>query len=186
MKSVLVTGSAEREKDLVRRTTKIALVMCLAALGTAIEARADCKDVRGQITETAIPSPNDPIGRVLGNVHGALNGAITSFVTGISPNPAPFIVLHATCVDVIVTNGGAMLAGTGAVTMTPVPGRPPGDFTTDETLKITGGSGTYAGATGTITLKGQSRNVFGGPGVGTFNGTYRGSVCAPNLNAGGN
>jgi hypothetical protein len=43
MKSVFVTGS----------------VLCLAVLGPAIEARADCQYVRGAITETRIPS-NDP------------------------------------------------------------------------------------------------------------------------------
>jgi hypothetical protein len=48
-------------------------------------------------------------------------------------------------------------------------------------LTITGGSGKYTGATGTITLKGRDRNVFGGPGDGTFELIYRGSVCAPNL-----
>jgi hypothetical protein len=32
-------------------------------------------------------------------------------------------------------------------------------------LTITGGSGKYAGATGTITLEGQAHNVFGGAGM---------------------
>jgi hypothetical protein len=42
-----------------------------------------------------------------------------------------------------------------------------GDFAENATLTITGGSGKYAGATGTIALKGEAHNVFGGPGVGT-------------------
>ena len=178
MKSVLLTSSAEREKDLMKRNTKIALVMCLAVLGTAIEARAECKHVRGGITSTSIPS-NDPFGRVLGNVDGVLNGASTAFIT--SNNG-----LNATSFDVFVTNGGDMLTATGAVALTPVPGKPPGEFTEKATLTITGGSGKYAGATGTIALEGQGHNVFGGPGVGTFDVIYRGSVCGPNLKADGN
>src|SRR5712691_2616631 len=185
MKSVLLTGSAEREKHLMKRNTQIALVLCLAVLGTAIEARADCRHVRGGITSTSIPS-NDPMGRVLGNVDGVLNGASTAFITGFGQPPAPFIVLNATSFDVFVTNRGDLLTATGAATLTPVPGKPPGEFTEKATLTITGGSGKYAGATGTITFEGHAHNVFGGPGVGTFNVVYQGSVCGPNLKADGN
>jgi hypothetical protein len=178
MKSVLLTGSAEREKDIMRRNTKIALVLCLAVLGTAIEARADCQYVRGGITSTIIPSPNDPFGRVLGNVNGVLNGASTAVITSFNPP-------NATSFDVFVTNGGDMLTATGAVTLTPVPGKPPGEFTVNVTLTVTGGSGKYAGALGTITFEEQGHNVFGGSGVGTFDTIYQGSVCGPNLKAGG-
>jgi hypothetical protein len=48
------------------------------------------------------------------------------------------------------------------------------------------GSGKYTGATGTITLEGQAHNLFGDPGVGTFNEIYQGSVCGPDLKADGN
>jgi hypothetical protein len=162
----------------MKRSTKIALVLCLAVPGTAIAARADCQHVRGSITETEIPS-NDPFGRVLSNVDGVLNGAGTAFVT--SSNQLPSGVLNATSFDVFVTERGDMLTATGAVTLTPVPGKPQGEFTENATLTITGGSGKYAGATGTITLEGQAHNVFGGPGLGTFNVTYKGSICGPNL-----
>jgi hypothetical protein len=53
-------------------------VLCLVMFGTIVEARAECPYVRGGITETIIPSPNDPLGRVLGNVDGVLNGASTN------------------------------------------------------------------------------------------------------------
>jgi hypothetical protein len=46
-------------------------------------------------------------------------------------------------------------------------------------LTITSGSGKYEGATGTMTFDGFSH--AGGPGVGTAELAYRGSVCAPNL-----
>ena len=81
MKSALLTGSAERAKDVMKRCTQIALALCLAVLGTAIEARADCQNVRGSMTETIIPAPNDPFGRTLGIVNGVLNGASTAVVT---------------------------------------------------------------------------------------------------------
>ena len=52
----------ERGKDPMKRNTRAALVLCLAVLGTAIEARAECQGgqyLRGSIAETRIASPND-------------------------------------------------------------------------------------------------------------------------------
>jgi hypothetical protein len=60
-----------------------------------------------------------------------------------------------------------------------------GEFTENATLTVTGGSGKYAGATGTITLEGLAHNLVG-PGLTTFNVIYQGSVCGPNLKADGN
>jgi hypothetical protein len=157
MKSVLLTGLAERENDLMKGNTKVALVLCLAVLGTAIQARADCQHVRGSDLETIIPSPNDPLGGVLGIVDGVLKGASTAFLTSLSSDG-----LKATSSDVFVTKGGDMLTATGAVTLTPVPGSS-SEFTENATLTITGGSGKYKGASGTITL--QGRAVFDSSGV---------------------
>ena len=171
----------EREKHHMKRNTQVALVMCLALLGTAIEARADCQYVRGGLKATAIPSPYDPFGRALANVDGVLNGANTATITSFGQPPA----LTATSFEVFLTNGGDLLTATGAAKLTPVPGKPPGEFTENTTLTITGGSGKYAGATGTITLEGQAHSVFG-PGPGTFDLTYQGSVCGPNLKGNGN
>ncbi len=169
--------------DFMKANAKLAGVLCFAVLGTAMGARADCRHVRGGITETIIAAPNDPLGRVLGNVDGVLNGAHTALITSFNPAPAPLIVLHATSFDVFVTNGGDMLTGTCANTLTPVPGKPPGDFRENATFTITGGSGKYAGATGRMSYKGRAHNVFGGAGLGTFNLIYRGYVCGPNVEA---
>jgi hypothetical protein len=57
-------------------------------------------------------------------------------------------------------------------------------LTENETLTITGGSGKYTEASGSIALAGQA--VFDSSGGGTFDVIYRGSVCGPNLKAGGN
>ena len=156
----------------MKKNIKTALVLCLAVFGTAIEARAGCQHVRGGLTETEIPAPNDAFGRTLGNLTGVLNGATTALITG-----------EGTSFDVFVTNAGDMLTANGVVTLTPIPGKPPGEFTVNVTLTITGGSGKYDGATGTITYEGQGHNVFGGPGVGTFDLTYEGSVCGPDVKA---
>lgn len=175
MKSVLLTSSQAREKDLIKRTTKIALVLCLTVFGTAIEARADCQHVRGSDIETIIPSPNDPLGRVLGIVDGTLKGASTAFLTSLNSDG-----LKATSSDVFVTKWGDILTATGAVTLTPVPGSS-SEFTENATLTITGGAGKYKGASGTVTL--QGRAVFDSSGGGTFDVIYHGSVCGPNLKA---
>jgi hypothetical protein len=174
MKRGLLTGLAERERDSMKRNTKIALVLCLAVLGMAIEAQAECQYVRGSIAETTIPSPNDPFGRLLGNVTGVLNGASTVFI--ISRNPV-------TSYDVFVTNQGDMLTAIGTPVRTPIPDKP-GEFTVHVDLTITGGSGKYDSATGSMTFDGQSHP--GGPGVGTADLIYKGSVCGPNIKADGN
>ena len=161
-------------KDLMKRNTKLALALCLAVLGTAV-ARADCQHVSGTITETQIPAPNDPLGRSLANVYGVLNGANTAVITSSSPDG-----LNATSLDVFLTTRGDVLTATGAVTLTPIPDNS-NDLTLFVTLTVTGGSGKYAGATGTLTYQGLA-NVDA---TGTFhvNATYRGSVCGPKVKA---
>jgi hypothetical protein len=152
--------------------TKVALALCLAVLGTAIEARADCQYVRGGITETRIPSPNDPFGRLLGIVTGVLNGASTVFITCLSPTAS---------YDVFVTTQGDTLIAIGAPTRTPIPGEP-GEFTTHVELTVIGGSGKYAEATGSMTFDGVSHT---GTVPQTVDLVYKGTVCGPNIKAGG-
>jgi hypothetical protein len=112
------------------RTTKTALALCVVLLGAAIEARAECKYVRGGITETCIPS-NDPLGRLLGTVTGVLNGASTVFITSLNPVRS---------YDVFVTTSGDMLIAIGAPTRTPVPGEA-GEFITHVDLTVILGVG---------------------------------------------
>jgi hypothetical protein len=141
--------------------------LCVVLLGAAIEARADCKNVRGGITETRIPS-NDALGRLLGNVTGVLNGASTVFITSLNP---------VTSYDVFVTTSGDMLIAIGSPTRTPVPGEP-GEFTTHVDLTVIGGSGKYAEATGTMTFDGTSHTGTVPP---TADLIYKGTVCGPNV-----
>ena len=90
------------------RYTQLALMLCVAVAGTAVEARADCHKVRGSIAETSIPS-----GRLLGTVTGVLNGASTVFITSPPPNVTSY--------DVFLTTAGDVLIATGAPTRTPGP-----------------------------------------------------------------
>jgi hypothetical protein len=159
----------------MKRNTKIALVLWLAVFG-AVEARADCQFgehvLRGSISETVVYSQNDPFSRLVGIVTGTLNGASTVYIITLSP-PTSF--------DVFVTIQGDMLTAIGSPVRTPIPGKP-GEFTVHVDLKITGGSGRYAGATGWMTFDGHSR--AGGPGEGTADVIYKGCVSGPNINGG--
>jgi hypothetical protein len=94
----------------MKRNATLALVLCLAVLGTAIEARADCHYVRGSIAETRISLGTEPT-RILGNVTGVLNGAVT--VTIISPPP------NVRSLDIFVTKSGDVLRAEGRPTRTP-------------------------------------------------------------------
>lgn len=161
-------------RDLTKRSRNIALALCLAVLGTAI-ARAGCQLVAGSITEAIIAAPNDPLGRALGNVNGVLNGADTAVITSSSPDGLSF-----TSFDVILTNRGDTLTANGAGTLTPLPDNA-NQATVNVTLTITGGSGKYTGATGTLTYEGLAD--FN---AGTFLLSYRGSVCGVNVKADGN
>ncbi len=153
----------------MKKSTQITLALCLAVFGTATQARADCQKVSGSMMETIIPAPNDPFGRALGIVSGALNGVSTAVI--ISPDGSKSS-------DVIVTSRGDMLQGTGALTQTPIPGNST-DLTVNVILTITGGAGKYSGATGTLTYHGLAQ--FTSPTTGTFNVIYQGSVCGPNV-----
>jgi hypothetical protein len=115
----------------MKRSATLALVLCLAVPGTIIEARADCRYVRGSIAETRISLGTEPT-RLLGTVTGVLNGAVT--VTLLSPPP------NVRSLDIFVTTSGDVLRAEGLPTRTPVPGEP-GEFITHVDLTVVGGGG---------------------------------------------
>ena len=154
------------------RHTQLALMLCVAVAGTAVEARADCHHIRGSIAETSIPS-NDQFGRLLGTVTGVLNGASTVYITSRNPTRS---------YDVFLTTAGDVLIAEGAPPRTPVPGEP-GEFITHVDLTIIGGFGKYADATGTMTFDGASHTGTVPP---TTDLVYKGTVCGPNVNGDGN
>ena len=152
----------------MKRNATLALVLCLAVLGTAIEARADCHYVRGSIAETRISIGTEPT-RILGNVTGVLNGAVT--VTLLSTLPP------VRSLDIFVTKSGDVLRAEGLPTRTPVPGEP-GEFTVHVDLTIVGGAGKYEGAYGTMESDGLSNTAAVPPHTEFI---YKGTVCGPNV-----
>jgi hypothetical protein len=155
------------------RTTKTAVVLCVVLLAAAIEARADCKYVRGSIAKTRISLGTEPT-RLLGTVTGVLNGAVT--VTILSPPP------NVRSLDIFVTKSGDVLRAEGLPTRTPVPGEP-GEFITHVDLTVVGGSGKYEGAYGTMEFDGLSHTAAVPP---TAELIYKGTVCNPNVKGDGN
>jgi len=156
----------------MKRKTTAVLVLSVAMFGTGIETRADsrknCERLRGSIAETRVPS-NDVFGRFVGIVTGTLKGVSTVYITSLSP-VASF--------DVFVTKRGDVLTAVGAPTRTAVPGQP-GEFISHVDLTITGGSGKYAGATGTMTFDGFTHATV----PTTVELIYQGEACGPNIKA---
>jgi hypothetical protein len=93
----------------------------------------------------------------------------TSFIT--SPPPKRDVIRR------LSDDRGRRVDRHGRPTRTPVPGEP-GEFITHVDLKVVGGSGKYAEATGTMTFDGGShtRTV-----PRTADLIYKGTVCGPNV-----
>src|ERR1051326_8155997 len=104
-------------------------VVCLAAFSLASAARAEdderCKKVNGHFVLTAIPAPNDSMGRVLGSSTGDLKAAISVFNTNAT-----------TAVGVWVLGPQDMLIFNGTVSVTPIPGAPVGTVSLSATLTV--------------------------------------------------
>ena len=152
----------------------IALVFAYATVRTtASAAPTGCDSFKGQLTETTVPSPNDPLGRLIGALsNGRVKGPMTSRFTAITPTADGG--LQVATDEVYVPSAGQNLTGTGVMRLTPDPSSS-GAYLADETLTITGGTGSLAGATGTISLTGTAVGLLSPPGV--LDLSYRGSIC---------
>jgi hypothetical protein len=163
------------------RLLTMAGVVCLAAFSLAPVARADddkCKDVEGHSVSTAIPAPNEPLGRSLGSYTGDLKAVATDYLTSITPQPDGTI--HTTSVAVLVFSPQDILIMSCKTTATPIPGAPVGTVSLSTAYTVTGGTGKFVGATGFVNVTGTLVNAFGpnaGPGSSIFQGTYTGNVC---------
>lgn len=147
----------------------------------AITAGQDgCQNVTGKGEWTLIPS-NDPLGRVLGPTTGVLKAAVSAHLTSLTPNQDGSF--QAESIEVWVLGPQDTLQFAGAATFTPVPDAPIGTVADSLTLTATGGTGRYAGATGTIHVTGTGYNLFGpgaGPGSTFFDVRYDGTICTVN------
>ena len=156
-------------------------VVCLAAFSLAPVARADddkCKDVSGHSVSTTIPAPNDPLGRSLGSNTGDLKSSVSGFLTTLIPEPDGSI--QATSVEVWVLGPQDMLVLTCKTNATPIPGAAVGTVSASTSYTVTGGTGKYAGASGSLRATYTGFNAFGpkaGPGSTYFDGRYEGNIC---------
>ena len=114
----------------------------------------------------------------MGPSSGGLKGAAASVLTSIAPQGDGS--LNATSNDVLVAGLSDLVNSTATTTYTPIPGAPLGTVSVATAQTITGGTGKYSGATGTLVVTGIGHNLFGpdaGPGNTNFELEYEGTVC---------
>lgn len=142
--------------------TGLALALCSSS---GAQQQQSCQTVTGGFTEfviTPFGSPNDPLGRVVLIASGTINGIGTAILTSVGPGPTPS-TLGATTRHVFLISSGALqeadqLTATGVAVFTPIPGT--SNVQDLLTLTVTGGTGKYAGASGTIVAQGTGLNFF--------------------------
>jgi len=168
------------------RASKVS-VLTVSILGLALStpgfAAQECRKVIGKFHETPIHtflSPGDPFGRVLTVTVGTLNATGTGILTSVGPGPTPG-TLGATTRHLFMVSIEDQLIATGVAVFTPIPGtRNVNDVLT---LTITGGTGKFASATGTIVATGIGFNFFPlppGPSAANqshFEFTLSGEIC---------
>ena len=134
----------------------LALTLCSSALA----APPNCQNVNGKFSEfviTPFGSPNDPFGRVVLVAQGTINAVGTAILTTVGPGPTPG-TLGATTRHVFLVSEEDQLTATGVAVFTPIPGSP--NVQDLLTLTISGGTGKFASATGTILATGTGVNFF--------------------------
>ncbi|HEV2803153.1 MAG TPA: hypothetical protein VGW12_21985 [Pyrinomonadaceae bacterium] len=155
------------------------LVASIAAAGALPRVRAGqppaakCKQVRGHATSHTVPAAEcaSPIGLcAAGQLYGGINGELTLVATSLTPTqdtPATGVFVY-TADDIIRTKRGDIYTkDAGVLNLTP------GGTGDDMSIStITGGTGDYAGATGTLRIYGTFSDAGG-----EFN--YEGQVCTP-------
>jgi len=131
-----------------------------------------CNTVHGTLSETVIDpfgSPGDPLGRTVLQSTGTINAIGTSILTSVGPGPTPG-TLGATTRHVFVVRKSGQLSALGMAVFTPIPGS--ADVNEVLTLTVTGGTGKFAAATGTITATGVGSDFFPlPPGPSSANGS---------------
>ena len=134
--------------------------LVLALCSSALAGQPECRKVNGDFSEfviTPFGSPNDPLGRVVLIAHGTIHAIGTAILTSVGPGPTPG-TLGATTRHVFVVSEEDQLTATGDAVFTPIPGTP--NVQDVLTLTVTGGTGRFAGATGTILATGIGFNFF--------------------------
>jgi len=147
-------------------------------------AKPECRQINVKLSEfviTPFVSANDPFGRAVLASQGSLNAVGTAVFT--SP-PVPGVTpgtLVTTTSHVFVESPADQLTTTGTAVFTFIPGSP--NVYDVVTMTVTGGTGKYAGATGTLVATGVGFNFLPAPSA--ANKTYyefilSGELCLVN------
>jgi hypothetical protein len=153
-------------------------VVCLSLASVARAGDDKCKDVNGHAVGTTIPAPNNPLGQSLGTAAGNLKGAVSGYITSLTPQPDGTI--QVTSVEVFVVGPQDLLIFTCKTTGTPVAGAPVGTVSFSSIYTVVGGTGNFLAASGALNVTGTIFNAFGpsaGPGSTHSESTYTGNVC---------
>jgi len=129
-------------------------------------ARAECRPVAGTVDATIVGG--EPT-NVLGTVSGGLDGATRAVVTGQSQADDGTIRLDLAH-DFVTRDRGSLRTSDSAV-WTPIPGHD-GVFHMATDYSIEGGTGTWAGATGSLRNEGIADTV-----TGLVTLRYEGEIC---------
>jgi len=151
-------------KSIKASITLFGLALALCPIAGA-QSNQNCQNVTGGFTEFVIApfgSPNDPLGRVVLQINGTITGIGTAILTSVGPGPSPG-TLGATTRHLFLVSSGVLqeadqITATGVAVFTPIPNS--ANVQDLLTLTITGGTGKYAGASGTIVAKGTGINFF--------------------------
>lgn len=145
------------------KTLSVAVISILVLPQIAL---AECRSVAGTIDATVVGG--EPI-NVLGNVSGDLAGSTRAVLTGQSEGDDGKVNL--TLEHNFVTHGRNSLKTTDAAVWTPVPGQS-GVFHMATSYQIEGGTGAFAGATGSLQNDGIADTN-----TGLVTLRYSGEVC---------
>jgi hypothetical protein len=136
-------------------------------------ARADasCRHVSGSISANVVTNANVSTGLALGNVTGGLAGAtMATFIVSAGSGGDLNLLLHHN----FVTNSRDSLNTSDTGTLIPVPGLA-NFYRMSVNYTITGGTGKFAGATGSLQNHGEADLTSG-----LLTLTYSGQVCSNN------
>jgi hypothetical protein len=152
--------------SLMRRLIMVlaVLLLCLLAPQESTQASTKCKPVRADQRVTASTTSPTTTGVITNG--GILNGTTSvTFTSGLTPTPDPTTFAY-TAALTIATNKGTLTASDVGIFDTTR-----GVFT--DIARISGGTGNFAGATGTLFITGTTAD-----GV-NFDDEITGTICQP-------
>jgi hypothetical protein len=162
---------------MTRAFTTFAALACVAVVAAPLSAGAECRRVHGTQDEVPVSGPacTSPVGLcTLAQISGSLKGEAAFTATSILPSadtPTTGVVFvtgdtEMTAVQ-LGSRGGTLLIKDAAAYRTT------GDFDLVDLQTIVGGTGDFAGASGTLRISGHFAPQTGGT------TDYEGTICLP-------